>query len=392
MLERYSSRQGGDMNININVISKSVGLQLFDKYYAYTQHLMKKHNFKSEYSISFSRKFKKNNKNILFAYMPDDIKCLPALENYDAVILDNAEEPLSTTTTQCVINLLFQKNNVFAQANSVLSRSHPLANKIIPFFGDIGKMRDYHLRSFYPQYYDEWSGFGDKKVIAAINGSDRAHRHYFFNLLRKKIPTIPVVENLQNQVIHETKDSLIETEEDAKFRQLVNTTVSITRNIKNSDIYYKNSVKCGINNKFGEIPPGYFIMDKYTSYQCIIFPESNWVNDELSVTEKAIKCFIANTFPFPIAGANVNKLYNQIGFSTAWNLLPHRLQEFDSVDNHERRFNLAVDSIEWLSNNRDVFESLTAREMLNQNYYTFFTKKFDLASVRKLDSIINLEK
>jgi hypothetical protein len=152
--------------------------------------------------------------------------------------------------------------------------------------------------------------------------------------------------------------------------------------------YYDNLIKTGIDNKFGEIPPGYFQLPLYYENSCVIFPESSWQNNELSVTEKSIKCFYAGSIPFPIGGANTNHLYNELGFYTAWNLLPDEFKQFDSMINHVERVSACVDAIKWLCDHPEVFETPEFVYYTQQNKINALTCRCDNLAVEKFDQLI----
>jgi hypothetical protein len=131
-------------------------------------------------------------------------------------------------------------------------------------------------------------------------------------------------------VILTTLDSQFESNEDTEFRQQVNNWYPTNNKIHETQSEYSTgSVAVGIDKKFGRVIPGYFILPEYFMYRCVIFPESTWQNDELCLSEKICKCFYAESLPWPIGGSNIHKLYNEIGFYTAWNVLPDHLKLFD---------------------------------------------------------------
>ena len=158
--------------------------------------------------------------------------------------------------------------------------------------------------------------------------------------------------------------------------------------IPEPDHYYDLCPTIGIDGKFGKIAPGYFIMPEYFEYACVIFPESTWQNNELAITEKALKCFYTGSLPFPIGGANVNQLYNDIGFYTAWNLLPDNLKQFDQITDHVTRYQQAVVAVDWLNSNYAVFKSDQARSLINQNQYNFLICACDNISIKQLHDLI----
>ena len=149
------------------------------------------------------------------------------------------------------------------------------------------------------------------------------------------------------------------------------------------------NISIGVDNKFGTIPGGYFFMEEYFNYNCIIVPETSWINGQLSLTEKSIKCFYSGAFSLPVSGSRVNQLYNEIGFRTAWNLLPSKLQEYDYIDNHQERYQKLILAIQWLEKNPQVFNSAQANAWRTENQLHILRGKFSLYGVKKLEEILN---
>jgi hypothetical protein len=309
------------------------------------------------------------------------------LEKYDLILFCNGGEPLQISTN--TIQKLITHKKVYLIANSYLDSSHPMIDKVVWFPEDVKKCRDYWTRHFYPQYFEN---IKNKSIVRqasmiAINGSVRVNRYHFFNLLKTQIPIVPQLSQISKS-IHRLNDSVLwESSEDTQFKNWLNTHYQ-DRSIPQPDHYYDNSPTVGINDKFGKIPPGYFIMPEYFKYACVIFPESTWQNDELAMTEKAFKCFYTGSLPFPIGGANINQLYNDVGFYTAWNLLPDNLKQFDRVKDHLQRYQQAVDAIVWLNSTQSVFENDQFATMVNHNRSNFLTCSCDYISINRFYDIL----
>jgi hypothetical protein len=144
----------------------------------------------------------------------------------------------------------------------------------------------------------------------------------------------------------------------------------------------------GIDDKFGKLSPGYIILDEYFDYRCVIFPESTWQNNEVAITEKILKCCYTKTVPWPVGGSNINKLYNQIGFGTAWNLLPEELQLWDSVTEHAQRHQQMAKAMAWLAQHPEMLDTNRAKEITDKNFENFMTCQADLTSMQKFSKLI----
>lgn len=380
-------------NINVHVLQESVSLKAFNFLAALLQ---------SKNSITFNRSVniiidykllkKENNStiSILFSNMPQGIDV--DLTHYDLIIFSNSDEPLLVATDQIVKNI--SEPNCFLISNSFLTQDHRLFDSVIFSSHDLLICHQYWTNPVYPQYYSNsvLSTTERTKGILFINGENRANRHHFLTLLKTHAPEITIRSTISsNLIIHELNDAHWETEEDYNFRSTVNELYNISRMKKTT--YYDDSIIVGINsmltlegleNKVSTIPPGYFILPEYYEYQCVIFPESGWQNNELSITEKSLKCFYSGAIPWPIGGSNINKLYNKLGFKTAWNLLPDCLKEYDSEIDHFKRYEKIITAIKWMQTNLHVLSSTEAENIRKENKQQFLDNNISQITAEQL--------
>jgi len=381
------------MKILIKTLSESLGQQLIDCWHAYRQHL---NQYDSDVTYFFKNASdrivpgEQYDVKILYDYMANNIT-ESMIKNYDMVLICNGCEPISVANPK--IKNLLKYDNVYLISNSYLS-GHEIENKVVWFPPNFTMCRDYWTRHFYPQFYDavEFEKLPRTKTLAVMTGANRSNRAYFFNLLQQAIPSL-INHSTLNQQIQKLLDAQWETDEDQQYREYVNRLCRDDKRYTNSrgkalDNYYDQSVYIGIDNKFGSIPPGYFLLPLYYEYYCVVFPESSWQNNDLAVTEKSIKCFYAGSLPFPVGGANINRMYNELGFYTAWNLLPNELQQYDSILDHVQRAQACVTAIEWLSNNPMVFKTKQFTEYTHQNKINFLTCRADALAVKRFDKLV----
>lgn len=372
------------MKINVNVVSADISVQIIDAFYAYIQSglneriadwdidITNTHNDAADVNIIWANKDTTVNINANY---------------YDIVVISNAGEPV--TVSSSLIHNIWQNNNVFLVFNSLLTQDHSLYNKVIPFLDAAQQCRDYWTRYFYPHYHiaNKLKKIQRSKDLIAINGLNRTVRHYFFKLLNEKT-NIKILKNISTDIVN-TNHSYWETKEDFEFRNYLEEQYSNVFEPEPDYKYYDNAKHIGINNKFGKINPGYELLPEYFEYRCIIFPESSWQNNELALTEKALKCFYAGSLPFPIAGANVNSLYNSLGFATAWNLLPKYLQCFDSEQDHFKRIEQQINALKWFEDNAMVFQTAQYTELTRQNMINMLTYSPIEFGIQKLIRIID---
>jgi hypothetical protein len=170
------------------------------------------------------------------------------------------------------------------------------------------------------------------------------------------------------QKIIKTKDGMFESFHDRQFREQVNN-IYDTLDHDPDYTYYDNSLDVGMGHLKRKVVPGWLLIDSYLRFKCVIFPETTWMNDDLQITEKIVKCFFNRNIPWPIGGRYINRQYNEIGFFTAWNLLPSEYQTFDLIEDHFERYQLLAIAVKWLYDNQDVLYSQTAQKMLDQNFF-----------------------
>jgi len=382
------------MTIKINIHSMaptdSVGLQIFDYMYAWLQSQSKDTNYRIDVQIKISHELDLNCFNILYASMPDTL--LGDLNKYQLVILDNADEQLEVSTG-AIYDAFITYDHVYLLANSYLSKHHPLNGRVIPTIFDNWKFKQYNLMPSYPQYYDfKINPTANRQPLTFINGRNSAWRWHFRQCLSHYLPNIVVKSEMtENDKIVEIGESYFESPEDAEFRIWLNDkyiALTLEKSMAHY-LYHDHAVQCGIDNRYGIVPAGYFLIDEYFNHHVIMYPESSWLNDQLNITEKAIKCFYSRSFPAPLSGSGVNQLYNELGFYTAWNLLPSEHQSFDYNKNHHERYEQMAQAMKWLYDHPEVFETSQAKDMIESNFLHVLTWKSVMPGVELLWNTIH---
>jgi len=361
--------------------AKLISTQLFDGWYAYRQSLDKE-NYRADVDIVDPSQA---HIRIKFQSIFTDVS-EQDLEYWDLILLCNGGEPTFVATP--AVKSLLQHAKVYLICNSLLGQDHELRDKVIWFSSDIMQCRDIWTRKFYPQYFENFDLMRRPRSgqMVAITGLNRSWRHYVFEMIADKVPSLTMVGKF-SQSVSKLTDSQWETTEDQVFRDWVNDRYQDIM-LPPQDTYYTQGVNVGIDKKFGRVPPGYFVMPEYFDNHIVVFAETGWQNNELNLTEKALKCFYAGSLPFVFGGANINQLYNSIGFQTAWNLLPDVLQSYDSVLDHAKRHQLAVDALHWLHNNFDSLDHTMLDQKTQHNRTHFLTCHPEYQSVRTLDTAI----
>jgi hypothetical protein len=97
---------------------------------------------------------------------------------------------------------------------------------------------------------------------------------------------------------------------------------------------------------------------------------------------------VARTIPWPIAGANTDVLYNQLGYQTAWNLLPEQLQSYNYERDHVKRYQMCAEAIKWMTEHPETLTGDRASELVEHNYNLFFSNTIEIMGPVKLDHIL----
>jgi hypothetical protein len=379
------------MKILVRQISNRIGHQIIDVWSAYTQH---KNNYKQTIEckiIDSELELQQHDYNLSillvyfldYSYLTDQIT-----KQYDLVLICNGGEQIEYCNPESK-KLIESQPNTFLITSSYLTQDYVCHEKTIWFPVDIQNCRDYWSRYFYPQYFDfyELQKLSRNQPLHYINGANRAHRQFFLDLLSEADVDIPMKNSFSSGVC-ELSDSQWESKEDTDFKIWVNQKyeVILAENYQNN--YYDLSVPVGIDQKFGSVPPGYFHLPLYFENYCVVFPETSWQNNVLTLTEKSLKCFYAGSLPLPVGGAKINQLYNKLGFYTAWNLLPSYLQEYDDDLDHQSRYKKIAQAIKWLYSNSEVFFDKEFISMTNSNKINFLTCQCSQLAIEKFDKVL----
>ena len=374
------------MKINIDHVQQPAMLAIFEYLHGYRQSLDK--NYVSDWTFSYNAASIEHDINIRFVGMHESISTIDT-DAYDLIFVSNNSEPLHVFDRNHID--LLQADNAYILANALLTADHPLTEKVISIpLGILFMCAEYWIRPQYPQLYTNGRDRALPKTLdlIAINGQNRAHRQYFFDELRDCIPGIQIIDNFPS--VERLKAGQWESKQDKEFREWVNNRYadSIVHDAISQNRFYEQSIATGIGCKSGKIPLAFFLPIQYYQSHCVIFPESSWQNDEIAITEKAAKCFLAGSVPFPIGGAHTNSLYNSLGFSTAWNLLPDDLKNFDAERDHRARYQSICQAVRWFKDNPSVFLGEQYQQMISTNRDLFTSRASITPCIARLSDII----
>lgn len=355
-----------------------------DFIYAYQQNLQSNYNTDLEFSWNLDNA----DKTVLFLGFDDDLGNRN-LDDYDLIFLCNTGESLSQACTNFIAGTLTSYKNSYLFANSFLRSDHACFNSTIWWSHSVPNTKRAWLDSRYPGFY-EHKRFEKleqrNKGIIFINGENRSWRHHALQEILALEPQLDFYSNITEQnIVVDTIVSMYESVDDKLFREFVNDIYPVKRYYRNT--YYDKTIKIGYQD-LGEIVLGWKLMKEYYQYTVVAFPELSWLNHEVAVTEKIFKCCLAGSIPFPIGGAGIHQLYDNLGITTAWHLLPAELQTFDNTDNHIIRYKQIAQAVSWLSNNIDKLDKEQLESIRLNNYKSYI--KIDGCDVKKASKILGL--
>lgn len=330
----------------------------------YDQFFNRKSNYQNNLNFVIEDTQCNDSNFIKIAYldMPDNTDIVDT-DEFDLVLLNNEFHAVEVGTP--ALAKMLEADNAYLLSGSNFDKQHFLYNKTLPFNHIYWAMLEYYINPWHAQYYEAKSNLPKEKDIVFINGQNRSLRQYLHDCIESRVQNKITFHNNKWTKIVQTKDSFFESDHDAVFRDFVNEKYNVDYTIGHD--FYNNNVNIGLNARRGVVPVGFYFIDEYFTHRCVVFPESCWINHEHFMSEKILKCFIAKSLPFPVAGAGIHQRYNDFGFYTAWNLLPDTLKYLDKELDHCKRYNMIADAILWLQENNHVLQSETAQQMIQSN-------------------------
>ena len=348
------------MNICVDTERQDyLGLEVFDYLVGYWQYVS---DYQHTPTIVFAKP-QSNSYNILFLHMPTSVP--DNLGQYDLVLLDNGDEPFGRGTA-AIYQILDTTPHSRLLCNSILADDHIMKSRVINSSIMWGTHRRYYTDPKFPQQY-ELNSSSEKNSMVFINGRNSTSRRYWTEVLQHYAPEIPHHNDLHCGITNETYQCWHESPEDTEFRQTVNQQY-VTDAVNSTPPEQRwPPLPAGVNGRAGATLFEDQFINAFREHKTIIYPETPWQNFQISLNEKSLKCFLHQKFAMPVSGAFTHQLYSELGFKTAWHLLPSQHQNFDSMENHVDRYLLQARAVRWLWENPEVFETNQARAMLIDN-------------------------
>ena len=307
--------------------------------------------------------------NIAFVSMPEHIDS--RLDQSDIILLDNVDEAFGRGT-QALYDIFDIYPQSYLACNSYLHKSHhyyaKFNNRILNTMIAWSYHRRFYTEPAFPTSLEYRSRPKDAASMIYINGRNRSWREYITRLLKQNVSRLPHHNVMHNDTVTSTKFCWFEDPYDTVFREKCNTTLANDVINANPPENQWPPLPAGVSGRFGQIEFQDRFIDAFRNNAVIVFPETTWQNNILALNEKCLRCFMHQRWAMPFGGANMHSMLQDIGFYTAWYLLPPELQLFDKELDHEQRWAKQCAALNWLLDNPEVFNTTMARTILLDNH------------------------
>jgi hypothetical protein len=376
------------MNIKINISTldgDSYPLHIWDYYYSLKQYLSFPNNPTIDIQIEKIDNFeRKGDITILHMRNHDDKSIALYVDKFDIIIIDNNMEPTSVSS-QHIVDAMKLYPNVYFLCASFVSDDFPMSEKVITFSNDWVNTLDLFTNPMMPPKH-AIKNAPNRKGISYVGGQLRSYRKYILD----NLPSVGIKKIQNATTVVTTNDVYLDTDAQ-QFIDYCNELYNVCGDNVVDDIgnpFYK-SVLHGIDGKrrSGNTLIGYYALEEYTTNNCIIYPETSFMNYEVLPTEKTFKCVACKTHWVMFAGAGSYAIMKEYGFDSILSLVPNGL-DFDKIKNHQERIDAQMNAIEYLVNTPSIFDTDEAMCILENNYENYFMS--NLAMVNMVDTMDNM--
>jgi hypothetical protein len=306
--------------------------------------------------------------NILFLSMPDSVP--DDLDLYHLVLLDNADEAFGRGT-EIMYQILYQHQHSFLVCNSLLHPDHFRYSRLHSRIITTMLHWNYHRRAYIEPMFAPSREYQTPTPLRGsmiyINGRNRSWREHITCTLRSQVPRLAQHNILHNHSVSETKFVWYEDSYDTQAREYFNTQYCNHQTNSEPPEQRWPSLPMGVAGRFGQLEFYDRFFPAFRQHHVIVYPESTWQNNILSLNEKSLRCFLHQRWAMPFGGANMHALFQQQGLATAWVLLPPELAVFDQCLDHVQRWQQQCTALNWLLDHPEVFDSEFAQMTLMSN-------------------------
>lgn len=304
---------------------------------------------------------------------------------FDLVIIDNTFEHLMSMSTT-MLNYCNTYDNCYIAVGGYIHPSNALYDKCITFPEDWANCRNWYVNpktfvSYFMQSDVNTHNKSHKMIY--IGGELRSWRKYISDQLDD---CIDIIQN--SKTITRTLDAIASDTSTQQFIAYCNSLYGVSNNEIPKNMFHER-ISFGLQERIaGEATVSYCVLDEYKTYKCVVYPETSLVNNEFFITEKTIKCMMLRVHFIFFAGCNAYELAKRVGVRSILELVPGGL-DFDTEINPIERYKKQIQSIKFLNNHPEIFESAEAKDILNENFTEFVSgNDFMIPSVNKMDNIL----
>jgi len=382
--------------LNVYTVSGYTGIhgtQIWEYFYSYKQ----SQSYPNSPSIDIDfielelqnlTKLPTNALNILQLGMPSlySSNILEEIEHleFDLILLDNMFENLGVASDE-LLTQVRKRKNTFMIVGSFVHPEHHLYDKCITLSEDWLTCRELYTNPKVFVSYDIVNSNTKPNNLLYIGGELRTYRKFIIDLMHTN--SIPVMQNTHNIV--STKNTILGSQDDQEFADVCNELYNVISVHEDNKFY--NEIGIGLPCRpfgKGQTTISYLLMPEYNTYKCILYSEASFINNEVFPTEKTWKCVISNAHWIMFAGRNAYKLMADFGIHSILELTPGGI-DFDNIINHADRFKKQIESVKYLDEHPEIFDTDEASEILELNYNEFLTgNKFMMPLMNKLNKIL----
>jgi len=312
-----------------------------------------------------------------------DISMLSGVEKFDLILIDNNVEHLSVGSDDA-IDFVKVNSNAYFLVGSFIHPEYRFYERCITMPRDWLNCRNWYTNpKVFVNYNVNTSDMDKKDNLLYIGGELRSYRKYIIDMIGD---SFEVMQNSDTLVC--TKDAVNGDQDDQNFTDMCNNLYDINEQGNEMNKFY-NMMEFGLHQRpSGRTTISYLMLSEYSKNKCIVYSESAFTNNEIYPTEKTWKCVVSKTHWIMFAGKNSYRLMSDMGIRSILELVPGGIG-FDSISEHDVRFEKQMESIKYLNNHLEVFDTDEASEILISNYEEFLTgNKFIMPMVNKIDSLI----
>ena len=305
------------------------------------------------------------------------------VNDFDIVIIDNNVDHVQVHD-EIIYNFISEYDNVYFLIGGFVTSKYNFSEKVISYSADWIDCIQLYTDSLCFTRYSININKNKNNNLLFVGGALRSWRKFIIDMLPNKVKI-----HQKASEIAGTKYVIGGSKYDRLFIDMCNSKYNVDTNTTPENEFYSH-LTLGLEHlPAGGARLGYYAIPEYSNTQCVLFPEACFVNNHVFPTEKLWKCVASKTHWIMFSGSESYKILQDYGIRSILELVPNGIQ-FDSIDNHEERFNKQVLMVEYLVNHPEVFNSNEAQEILHSNYESFFNNhKMITQLVDKMNSILS---